>query len=79
MPHIPLRYHVGVLCYCLSCVALHSLLQQHYVTQCTNTWLSAFSIEPSAYCTIVRKTLSILQASPLVVSSAVIAGAPLIE
>jgi hypothetical protein len=78
MPQIPLRYNVGVLVYCLSCVALHNLLHKHYLDSC-NTWLAALSgISPSAYCGIVRKVLGILQTTPLLVASAVVTGAPLL-
>jgi len=77
--HIALRYRIGVLAYSVSCVALHGLLHKHYIDSC-HSWLSSLSsIEPSAYCTVVRKALSILQASPLLVTSAVITGAPLID
>lgn len=79
MPWIPARYNIGLVCYCLSCVALHNLLHKHYLDAC-NTWVAALSgTPPSTYCAFVRKTLGILQASPLLVSSAVITGAPLLD
>lgn len=69
---MPLRYHLTVLAYCISCASLHQLLAAHYVNQCT-TWLS---FGESGYCGIVRKTLGVLRTSPLLVAGAVIAGAP---
>lgn len=67
-----LKYHLAVLAYCISCAALHQVLQTHYIYQCGN-WLS---FTESGYCSLVRKTLGALQTSPLVVAGAVITGAP---
>jgi len=70
-----LRYHLAVLAYCVSCATLHQLLTVHYIGQCT-TWLS---FAESGYCQIVRKTLGALRTSPLLIASAVITGAPLVD
>ena len=79
MLFVPWRYNVSVACYCVSCVVLHNLLHKHYIDSCNSWLLSLSGIQPSAYCTIVRKALAVLQASPLLVVSAVVTGAPLIE
>jgi hypothetical protein len=79
MPIVAVRYHIGIACYCISCVALHNLLHKHYLDACSS-WVSAISgIQPTTYCAVVRKTLAVLQASPLLVASAVITGAPLLH
>lgn len=65
-----LRYHLAVCVYCVSCVSLHQLLNAHYLHQC-NTWIGE-----SGYCSLIRKTLSALQTSPLLIAGAVIGGAP---
>jgi hypothetical protein len=56
--------------YTLSCAVLHGLLQQHYIATCRSSWLSLFALDPGPYCAVVRKGLSVLQWSPLVVSGA---------
>jgi hypothetical protein len=71
----PASYHLIVGAYCLSCLALHSLLHHHYVSAC-HSWLAAFDVHPTPYCALVRKTLGVLQASPLFVAGAVLANAP---
>lgn len=54
--------------YSLSCALLHGLLQQHYYGVCKSSWLALFSLDPGPYCVLVRKSLSVLQWSPLVAS-----------
>jgi hypothetical protein len=54
--------------YAASCAALHALLQQHYVTTCRSSWLSLFALDPGPYCALVRKSLTVIQWSPLVAS-----------
>lgn len=54
--------------YACSCAILHGLLQQHYIATCRASWISLFLTDPGPYCTILRKGLTALQWSPLVVS-----------
>lgn len=54
--------------YAASCFVLHSLLQQHYFSACRASWLALFSLDPGPYCALVRKGLSVLQWSPLLLS-----------
>lgn len=52
--------------YAVSCALLHSLLQQHYIGACRSSWLALFTLDPSPYCAVVRKGLTVLQWTPLV-------------
>lgn len=66
-------FHFAVLAYCLSCATLHQVLTIHYTGQCCS-WLS---FAETGYCSIVRKTLGALRASPLFVAGAVLANPPI--
>lgn len=52
--------------YALSCSALHGLLQHHYYNTCRSSWFALFAVDPSPYCALVRRGLSVLQWSPLI-------------
>lgn len=55
-----------LLAYSASCALLHGLLQHHYISSCRSSWLSLFTADLGPYCGFVRKSLSVLQWSPLV-------------
>ena len=65
---MPLRRVALLGAYSVSCVLLHGLLQQHYYAACKSSWLALFSLEPGPYCGLVRKSLQVLQWSPLLAS-----------
>lgn len=68
MQQEPVRRVLYLCAYSASCALLHGLLQQHYFSQCRSSWLALFSLEPGPYCTLVRKSLTALQWSPLLVT-----------
>lgn len=51
--------------YAMACSLAHGLLQAHYVGYCRGSWLALFSVDPSPYCALVRRSLDYLQFSPL--------------
>ena len=53
------------LAYSVVCSLLHGLLQQHYLHTCRSSWLSLLVADTGAYCAFVRKGLSALQWSPV--------------
>lgn len=61
----PLRRAACLCAYAATCALLHGLLQQHYFSTCRASWLSLFSLDPGPYCEFVRRGLSTLQWSPL--------------
>lgn len=68
-----------LLAYSVSCVVLHYLLQSHYFGYCRGTWFSALGLDSSAYCAFVRKAISALEVSPLLVTGLVVADRRLID
>ena len=67
-PRNPVRRLAYLCAYTASCAVLHGLLQQHYISTCRSSWLSLFALDTGPYCALVRKGLSALQWSPLLVS-----------
>jgi hypothetical protein len=64
-----MRY-VHVVAYAFSCALLHHLLQLHYYQSCKSSIFAAFFIEQSPYCEVVKRSLSALQWSPLIIVGA---------
>lgn len=74
-PGPPLRRAVCVCAYTASCVLLHGLLQQHYFSTCRSSWLALFSLDPGPYCELVRRGLTTLQWSPVLLLGSAFPGA----
>lgn len=58
----------GLCAYTASCAVLHGLLQQYYVGTCRASWLALFALDAGPYCALVRRSLTLLQWSPLLAS-----------
>ena len=54
--------------YATSCSLLHALLQQHYMATCRSSWLALFVLDTGPYCALLRKSMAVLQWSPLLVT-----------
>ncbi len=68
MPHHP-GWRLAYFCaYAVSCASLHGLLQQYYVQTCRSSWLALFALDSGPYCALVRKSLTALQWTPLLVT-----------
>lgn len=55
-------------CYTASCIGLYGLLNLYYYDTCKSSWFSYFGIDSSPYCGLIRKALTTLQFSPLIVT-----------
>lgn len=55
------------LAYTAGCSLLHGLLQHHYLHTCRSSWLTILVADTGAYCAFVRRGLTALQWSPVLV------------
>lgn len=66
---LTLRRAACLCAYTTACALVHGLLQRHYVGTCRGTWLALFGLDPGPYCALLRRGLSALQWSPVLVLS----------
>lgn len=62
------------LAYAFTCALLHHILAHHYSDACKPSWWPF--LESTVYCELVRKTLHVLRASPLLAALPGLRGLP---
>lgn len=49
----------------VACYVMHQMLAMQYADQCRPSWLAALGVEPSGYCSLLKKGMTALQWSPV--------------